>query len=189
MQCIPFSQKEHRKKGFTILLLLLSLNLFGQQKLVLHNQFRKKQTKELNLTYVVTVTTTSGKFDNCQLGVLNDTSLTIRSRKWIGQVYSDTTFVVAINQVTELEYDKMDTRKLALPATFAVMGGAVGLIVLPVEASKGNRESVASGAIVLGSLEAICLSIMYFGTRKTKYELGHKWALVVENEVISLPSR
>ncbi|TSJ47950.1 hypothetical protein [Fluviicola chungangensis] len=189
MKRILSPPKEYRKTVLSLLLLLLSLNLFGQQKLILHNKFRKKQTKELNLTYAVTVTTTLGKFDYCQLGVLNDTSLTIRSRKWVGQTYSDTTFMIPIHQVIKLEYDKMNRRKLALPATLAGMGGAVGLIALPIEAAKGNRESVASGAIVLGSLEAICLSIMYIGTRKTSYELGHKWILVVESSAISPPVR
>lgn len=93
----------------------------------------------------------------------------------------DTSFTVRIDQITGIKHNKRwKNGSLLLPATIAAMGGLAAVISIPVEAAKGNTESVRTGLIFFGALEAVCLSILYFGTREPEYDLVNKWSLKIE---------
>ena len=168
------SELAKKNRLLTILLLLLSVNLYGQQKIILQDQQHPNREKKLNTDCFFALTTVNGKIDYCQIGALNDSTLTIHS--WKCGV--DTIFTIATNQVTKIELDRGGDQRLLLPAMLASMGG-VAAISIPIQAAKGNTESARAGLIVLGTIESVCLSILYFGNRNSSYDLVNKWSVKV----------
>lgn len=165
----------------TILVLLFSMNLYGQQKLILQNQQRNRKTKQLNQTdYFMFLTVDASTFYG-RIAGFNDSTLTLQTKVISGDTVKDTTFSVRINQITRIKHDKRwGSGTLMLAGTFAALGGLAAVISIPMEAAKGNTQSVRTGLIFFGGLEAVCLSILYFGTREPEYDLVNNWSLKIE---------
>lgn len=169
------------KSALTILVLLLSMNLYGQQKLVLQNQERSRRTKKLNQTDYFRFLTRDGNSSYARISGFNDSVLILQTRVISGDTVIDTTFNLQIDQITTIKHDKSWGDGLVMSsAVLATMGGLAAVISIPMEAAKGNKESVRAGLIFFGGLEAVCLSILYFGTREAEYDLVHKWSLKIE---------
>ncbi len=169
------------KSMLCILVLLLSMNLYGQQKLVLQHRERSGRTKKLNQTDYFRFTTRDGKNSYARISGFNDSVLILQTRVISGDTVKDTTFHVQIDLITRIKHDKRwGNGVLMLSATGATLGGLAAVISIPMEAAKGNTESVRTGLIFFGGLEAVCLSILYFGTREPEYDLVNKWSLKIE---------
>lgn len=169
------------KSILTILVLLFSMNLYGQQKLILQNRDQSRKTKVLKQTGYFRISTRDGQSSYARISGFNDSVLTLQTKVISGNSVADTSFSVRIDQITTIKHNKRwKNGSLMLPATLAAMGGLAAVISIPVEAAKGNTESVRTGLIFFGGLEAVCLSILYFGTREPEYDLINKWYLKVE---------
>lgn len=156
----------------TILVLLFSMNLYGQQKLILQNQQRNRKTKQLKQTDYFMFSTVDASTFYGRIAGFNDSTLTLQTKVISGDTVKDTTFSVRINQITRIKHDKRwGSGTLMLAGTFAALGGLAAVISIPMEAAKGNTQSVRTGLIFFGGLEAVCLSILYFGTREPEYDL------------------
>lgn len=165
----------------TILVLLFSMNLYGQQKLILQNQQRNRKTKQLKQTDYFMFSTVDASTFYGRIAGFNDSTLTLQTKVISGDTVKDTTFSVRINQITRIKHDKRwGSGTLMLAGTFAALGGLAAVISIPMEAAKGNTQSVRTGLIFFGGLEAVCLSILYFGTREPEYDLVNNWSLKIE---------
>ncbi|WP_300663669.1 hypothetical protein [Fluviicola sp.] len=173
---------DHKHVGLlTVLALFLSLNLYSQQKLILQNQQRSRRTKVLKQTDYFRISTRDGKSSYARIDGFNDSVLILQTKVISGNSVIDTSFSVRIDQITTIKHHKRwENGSLMLPATLATLGGLAAVISIPVEAAKGNTESVRTGLIFFGGLEAVCLSILYFGTREPEYDLVNKWSLRIE---------
>ncbi len=169
------------KSVLCILALLLSMSLYGQQKLVLQNQERIRRTKKLYQTDYYRFSTRDGQSSYAKISGFNDSVLILQTKVISGDTVIDTTFNMRIDQITTIKHDKRwGDGVVMLSLTGAALGGLAAVISIPMEAAKGNTESVRAGLIFFGGLEAVCLSILYFGTREPEYDLVHKWSLKIE---------
>lgn len=181
MNGVSIGINQRSKVVLTILVLLLSMNLYGQQKLILQNQHRSGKTRKLNQTDYLMFSTADESSFYGRIAGFNDSTLTLQTKVISGDTVKDTTFSLRINQITRIKHSKRwGSGTLMLAGTFAALGGLAAVISIPMEAAKGNTQSVRTGLIFFGGLEAVCLSILYFGTREPEYDLVNKWSLKVE---------
>lgn len=181
MNGVSIEINQRSKIVLTILVLLFSMNLYGQQKLILQNQQRNRKTKQLNQTDYLMFSTVDASTFYGRIAGFNDSTLTLQTKVISGDTVKDTTFNVRINQITRIKHDKRwGNGILMLAGTFAALEGLAAVISIPMEAAKGNTQSVKTGLIFFGGLEAVCLSILYFGTRESEYDLVNNWSLKIE---------
>lgn len=174
---------------FLISILLASTSAFGQEKLYLQHQKKSNRMKCLNLEGKYHFQTANSTIKNEK--IIDFTDSTISLFLWVKVKCDSTdsasefyfikdTVLLAFEDILLLKKDRFANKKWLEPFLYFAMGGALGIVFLPVAAIDEGKQGIRDWALFEAVVFSICAPPIFIGTRKTRYNLEKKWTLTTE---------
>jgi hypothetical protein len=185
------------KKLFRLLLIILVTSPFllsAQSVLLIHNRKNPVKTKRLELDRLYVIKTVDTLYST---RIVDYTDSTIRITKAVKtkdsaihitrypnpnandtsyyRLWRNDTVSISFKDIISLEKDVLKNRRWLEPFGYLAVGGVLGLVLIPISAVAYGPEDAVNVAVPVLSILAVTLPVIYFGTRKTKYDMQKEW--------------